>query len=509
MLDYKLSNLSCGSVYSFNLVAHNIAGRSKPSATITTPTLGSIPQNVNTDRIITANITFITLHLHRWPDGGCPIHYYVIEYKEEWQPTWRIVSNNIRSEEENIIISDLLPSTWYSLQLTAHNGAGSKVVTTQFATLSNTGQTLMPRTATAPPDVPGIQQTVDGSIAIPIISAILITSTILLIAVYIFRKRRYLGLGRYAGYTQGSSEYSVKSLTEREAAKIIDPARVHLYSPHSLHNKRNDKKGNITADTNNPYETLPYATYRRPDPKTHPLNAYPSNTLEYSQQFQTFGRHENYQGCPHPDLVTKTCYKTAVWDSKSLGKESTNMDQLKSSLEISCISNQHTLPMSTMHMLNSSKERMVETRFSLPANVFLEPSFTTAKVSRTSPDDIMCVKYATLGRIKKNNNHNKASDLLQDSDSSTESSIQNSKQAARLSRRLKKYKNQKRYGAAHIYSRQNIVYTYHHHFVLCIPSELTHFYYFHYRYTLMPTLKVSRPDCLTLIFSGNVGHKAL
>ena len=30
------------------------------------------------------------------PDGGCPIHYYVIEYKEESQPTWRIVSNNIR-----------------------------------------------------------------------------------------------------------------------------------------------------------------------------------------------------------------------------------------------------------------------------------------------------------------------------------------------------------------------------------------------------------------------------
>ena len=48
-----------------------------------------------------------------------------------------------------------------------------------------------------------------------------------------------------------------------------------------------------------------------------------------------------------------------------------------------------------------------------------------------------------------------ASDLLQDSDSSTESSIQNSKQAARLSRRLKKYKNQKRYGAAHIFN--NIV----------------------------------------------------
>ena len=53
--------------------------------------------------MISVNSTYLTLHLHRWPDGGCPIKYYVIEYKEESQPTWRIVSNNIRSEEENII----------------------------------------------------------------------------------------------------------------------------------------------------------------------------------------------------------------------------------------------------------------------------------------------------------------------------------------------------------------------------------------------------------------------
>ena len=53
LLVYRLANLSCGSVYSFNLVAHNIAGRSKPSATITTPTLGSVPQEVKMDRIIT------------------------------------------------------------------------------------------------------------------------------------------------------------------------------------------------------------------------------------------------------------------------------------------------------------------------------------------------------------------------------------------------------------------------------------------------------------------------
>ena len=52
---------------------------------------------------------------------------------------------------------------------------------------------------------------------------------------------RYFRFGRYAGYTPGSSEYSVKSLTEREAAKLLscprDAAGQRLYSPCSLNNK--------------------------------------------------------------------------------------------------------------------------------------------------------------------------------------------------------------------------------------------------------------------------------
>ena len=53
-------------------------------------------------------------------------------------------------------------------------------------------------------------------------------------------------LGRYAGYTQGSSEYSVKSLTEREAAKLLSCPRsgpglggtslTSLYSPSCQNN---------------------------------------------------------------------------------------------------------------------------------------------------------------------------------------------------------------------------------------------------------------------------------
>ena len=51
---------------------------------------------VNVESLLSVNSTYVTLHLHRWPDGGCPIHYYVIEYRQVGQHTWRVVSSNIR-----------------------------------------------------------------------------------------------------------------------------------------------------------------------------------------------------------------------------------------------------------------------------------------------------------------------------------------------------------------------------------------------------------------------------
>ena len=54
-------------------------------------------------------------------------------------------------------------------------------------TLVFSGQTLLPRIGSTP----GTRlDSVDGSIALPVISAIIVTSTLLLFGVYIFRKRR-------------------------------------------------------------------------------------------------------------------------------------------------------------------------------------------------------------------------------------------------------------------------------------------------------------------------------
>ena len=154
--------------------------------------------------------------------------------------------------DQIMICSDLKPGTWYSLQLTAHNGAGSRVVTTQFATLSLTGDfdygddvviiimimmiiIMIMMKSDDSQDKPYCRalvaplaldltrsliiiilssvyiiiiviiiviiiiivissswcNQVDGSIALPIISAIIVTSTLLLVGVYVFRKRRW------------------------------------------------------------------------------------------------------------------------------------------------------------------------------------------------------------------------------------------------------------------------------------------------------------------------------
>ena len=113
-----------------------------------------------------------------------------------------------------------MPATWYSLQLTAHNGAGHRVITaqvkyfhtcsniftekifttSQVATLDSSGQTLAPRLGeggvTPRPGAgagAGSGGGAAGSVAVPVIAAILVTTTAMLAAVYVYRKRRSAG----------------------------------------------------------------------------------------------------------------------------------------------------------------------------------------------------------------------------------------------------------------------------------------------------------------------------
>lgn len=219
---------------------------------------------------------------------------------------------------------------------------------------------------------------------------------------------RYLGLGRYAGYTQGSSEYSVKSLTEREVQGKAEqgPMRAPLYSPHSLNRGKGGSAGDGGGNSN-PYSALPYATYRRPAPgaPTFPPPA------DFSNHFQTFGRHECYgQPCSmsRPDLLM-----SGSWEPSQVPTQLQAVPGNGLNLEISCISTQQqhgVPPLATRVSL--SKEHLAETRFSLPANVFItgleEGSRSSHSVDTsllgsivTAPMGQQPVKFATLGRPVK------------------------------------------------------------------------------------------------------------
>ena len=93
-----------------------------------------------------------------------------------------------RSEEEDILVSDLSPASHYVLQMTAHNAAGSRIVTSHVSTLTLLGQTLPPSLLSTPAPATTNSGGVDGGLAISAILAIIIVATVLLLSIYCYKR---------------------------------------------------------------------------------------------------------------------------------------------------------------------------------------------------------------------------------------------------------------------------------------------------------------------------------
>ncbi len=73
-------------------------------------------------------------------------------------------------------------------QMTAHNAAGNRIVTSQVSTLTLLGQTIAPSLlSTAAPAVTG-GSGVEGSLAISAILTIIILATALLLSLYCYKR---------------------------------------------------------------------------------------------------------------------------------------------------------------------------------------------------------------------------------------------------------------------------------------------------------------------------------
>lgn len=119
---YTFEDLKCGSFYHIYLVAHNRVGSGSPSQITSVSTKGGPPLLAKDKDLLVSNATMIHLNLFIWPDGGCPILHYSIEYKMFTDKEWKVVSTSVL--DEKLYIQDLVPATWYKVKITAVNDAG-------------------------------------------------------------------------------------------------------------------------------------------------------------------------------------------------------------------------------------------------------------------------------------------------------------------------------------------------------------------------------------------------
>lgn len=85
---FYFQNLSCGSTYHLYLVAQNKIGKSPQSSTLSVRTQGEAPGVPQGTALIQPNSTSVLLRLHVWPDNGCPLLYFVIQYRSNTDNLW-------------------------------------------------------------------------------------------------------------------------------------------------------------------------------------------------------------------------------------------------------------------------------------------------------------------------------------------------------------------------------------------------------------------------------------
>ncbi|XP_034948275.1 Down syndrome cell adhesion molecule-like protein Dscam2 isoform X1 [Chelonus insularis] len=301
--EFTLNGLKCGSSYLAHLTAHNRVGTGDPSALISATTKGTAPHLPKEREIITANATSVRLNLLSWPNGGCPIHYYTVEYRRRINTEpWILVASKAT---ENLVIRDLKPAAWYSLRLTAHNDAGATQTKMEFATTTLSGISIGPPNDLIMDDE--LEKNPQNHkvlyVVVPLICAIiLIVSAVILGYVMLKRSGRSSYLGEMLPGQPGQTGLGINPQSQHQTHHHMSScmSTVQLKSTAERDNRRNHqvytsspvKQDNHKANDHGSemYEISPYATFSVPGRDNRSVN---TATLDYTMQFKTFGHLEN------------------------------------------------------------------------------------------------------------------------------------------------------------------------------------------------------------------------
>ncbi|XP_011264851.2 Down syndrome cell adhesion molecule-like protein Dscam2 isoform X6 [Camponotus floridanus] len=246
--NHELKGLLCGNTYQLYLTSHNKIGSSPPSPVLSVRTQGQAPGIPPAAAFVSPNSTTLVLRLHVWPDNGCPIKYFVIQYKPMNEFHWTLVSNNVKMQRR-FVVTNLAPSSVYQLKVEAHNVAGSNQAEFTFVTLTKEGESPPPGLSKR-----GITSAMPFYADVKVILPLIVATIALVAAVIIvaFRWRnRYLG-GQVQRPMKESQENQQNAETQRERYY----ATIHKVALQAANTGAGPDKIPETAEDISPYATF-------------------------------------------------------------------------------------------------------------------------------------------------------------------------------------------------------------------------------------------------------------
>ncbi|CAH1181312.1 unnamed protein product [Phyllotreta striolata] len=268
---YELKGLSCGTTYHLYLIAHNKIGSSPASHPLQARTQGHPPGIPSLASFISPNSTSVILRLHVWPDNGCPILYFILQYKKLADAQWTVVSNALKPQRKTSI-TGLTPATQYIVKLEAHNVAGFSTEEFHFMTLTKDGDV-------PPPDLmkQGNEDSPfysDLKVIIPLV-VLFVAITVSAIGAAVCMKRR----NNESAKEQLENRHNAEAQRERYYATI-----------HKVALQAGEKIPETSEDIS------PYATFQLSEPST-----LPQNTMLHSFMYH---EHPMTEGCASPPPAT-------------------------------------------------------------------------------------------------------------------------------------------------------------------------------------------------------------
>ncbi|XP_048515678.1 Down syndrome cell adhesion molecule-like protein Dscam2 isoform X2 [Athalia rosae] len=293
---HELKNLLCGNAYHLYLTSHNKLGSSPASPTLSVRTLGQSPGIPPAAAFLAPNSTTLALRLQIWPHNGCPIMYFVVQYRPISEFHWTVVSNSVKVHRR-FVITNLAPSSVYQLKVEAHNVAGSSQAEFTFVTLTKDG------------DLPPPELSKRGIIAIPFYADVkvmlpLIVATVAFLAaaatIAFCWRNRYLGDG-----IQRPMKETQENQQNAEAQRERYYATIHKVALQQAANTAGgpDKIPETAEDIS------PYATFQLSEggganlgglggaAEASAAGLHPNNTLLHSFMYH---EHAMTEGCASP-----------------------------------------------------------------------------------------------------------------------------------------------------------------------------------------------------------------